>query len=338
MRSKVAISIVGCHAEGEVGDVITGGVLDIPAKTMHEKLVRYMAERDDLRRLLLHEPRGRLEMGINLLVPPCRPDADVGFLIMAPGDWVPMSGSNCICTTTVLLETGIVPMKEPFTEVRLDTAAGLVVATAECQDGVCKSVSFDNVSAFVYALDKEIDVPGLGKLLVDIAYGGQWYVIVQATDFGIQVEKENGDRLVELGKLLKSSVLAQCMPTHPENPAICGINNVIISEPLIDGPEGKSVKHGVVITPGRMDRSPCGTGSSSRLAVLHARGLVKVGEPVRFRSIIDTEFVGRVRGTTKVGNTEGILPTIKGRAWITGQRTIHLDPEDPFQAGYSLLR
>lgn len=336
MRSKRAISIVSCHAEGEVGDVIVGGVLDIPAKTMHEKLVRYIAERDHLRRLLLHEPRGRLEMSVNIVVPPCRPDADAGFLIMAPGDWVPMSGSNCICTTTVLLETGMVPMREPITEVKLDSAAGLVVATAECHDGICKSVSFDNVPAFVYALDKEIGVPGLGKITVDIAYGGQWYVLVQANALGLGVEVVNGDRLIELGNRFKSAVLDQCMPTHPENPAIRGINNVIFTEPLIDGPDVKSVKHCVIVTPGRLDRSPCGTGSSARLAVFHARGLLEVGEAVRFRSIIDTEFEGRIRGTQRVGDVDAVLPTIKGRAWITGERSVYLDPEDPFPTGFSL--
>ncbi|KAL2107182.1 hypothetical protein VUR80DRAFT_5578 [Thermomyces stellatus] len=336
MRSKRAISIVSCHAEGELGEVVVGGVLDLPAKTMHEKLLRFIAEKDDLRKLLLHEPRGRLEMSVNLVVPPCRPDADAGFLIMAPGDWVPMSGSNCICTTTVLLETGMVPMKEPITEVRLDTAAGLVVATAECRDGVCKSVSFDNVPAFVYALDKEIGVPGLGTVRVDIAYGGQWYVIVQAEALGVKVEAANGARLVELGNRLKSAVLSQCMPTHPENPDIRGINNVIISEPLVDGPDGKSIKHSVIVTPGRLDRSPCGTGSSSRLAVFHARGLVGIGEEVRFRSIIDTEFVGRIGGTQKVGNVDAVLPNIKGRAWITGEKSVHLDPEDPYPTGFCL--
>ena len=336
MRSKRNISIVCCHAEGEVGDVIVGGVLDLPAKTMHEKLTRFMTEKDDLRQLLLQEPRGRLEMSVNLVVPPCRPDAHAGFLIMAPGDWVPMSGSNTVCTTTVLLETGIIPMTEPVTEVRLDTAAGLVVATAECQGGHCKSVSFDNVAAFVYALDKEIDLPGLGKIHVDIAYGGQWYVLVKAEALGITVDTKNADQLVDFGKRIKSAVLAQCMPTHPENPAIRGINNTIITEPLVNGPNGKSVRHTVIVTPGRLDRSPCGTGSSSRLAILHARGLVEEGEPVTFRSIINTEFVGRIRGTAKVGELDAVLPTIKGRAWITGEKQVHLDPHDPFPTGFLL--
>ncbi|OJJ97614.1 hypothetical protein ASPACDRAFT_62602 [Aspergillus aculeatus ATCC 16872] len=335
MRSRRNISLVCCHCEGEVGDVIVGGVLDLPAPTMHAKLVRFMAEHDDLRRLILHEPRGRLEMSVNLVLPPCDPPADAGFLIMAPGDWVPMSGSNTICTTTVLLETGMIPMQEPTTEVKLDTAAGLVTATAECYEGRCKSVSFDNVPAFVYALDMEVSIPDIGSVRVDIAYGGQWYVIAQAKDMGtVQVRTAEKDRLVELGQQLKAAVLAQCMPTHPANPAIRGINNVIISEPLVERDGGLSVRHTVIVTPGRLDRSPCGTGSSSRLAVLHARGQVQVGGEVTFRSIIETEFVGIIRGVQKVGDIDAVLPTIRGRAWITGERQVRLDPDDPFQTGF----
>ncbi|KAE8331369.1 proline racemase [Aspergillus sergii] len=334
MRSLRSIFLVCSHCEGEAGDVILGGVLDKPAKTMHEKLVRYMSEQDDLRRLLLHEPRGRPEMSVVLVLPPCDPRADAGFLIMAPGDWVPMSGSNTICTVTVLLETGSLPMKEPYTEVKLDTAAGLITATAECSNGRCKSVSFDNVPAFVYGLDKEVEIPGFGTILVDIAYGGQWYVIAQAKDFGIEVHTSNRDRLVDLGNQLKAAVLAQHTPTHPENPAIRGINNIIISEPLVDQDGVKTVKHTVIVTPGRLDRSPCGTGSSSRLAVLYARGQIQIGEKVTFRSVIETEFIGTLRGTTKVGNIDAVLPNIQGRAWITGERKALLDPDDPFQAGF----
>ncbi|KAE8152933.1 proline racemase [Aspergillus avenaceus] len=309
MRSVRNISLVCSHCEGEAGDVIIGGVLDKPANTMHEKLVRYMSEQDDLRRLLLHEPRGRPEMSVVLVLPPCNP---------------------------VLLETGSIPMKEPVTEVKLDTAAGLITAKAECSKGRCKSVSFENVPAFVYGLDKTVNIPGVGTILVDIAYGGQGYVIAQAKDLDIEIHTSNRDRLVDvdLGNRLKTAVLAQDMPTHPENPAIRGINNVIISEPLVDQDGVKSVKHTVIVTPGRLDRSPCGTGSSSRLAVLYARGQIQIGEKVIFRSVIETEFIGTVRGTEKVGHTDAVLPNIQGRAWITGERKVLLDPDDPFQRGF----
>lgn len=334
MRSRRTISIVSCHAEGEVGDVIIGGILDISATSMHENLTKFIDAHDDLRKLLMHEPRGRLEMSTNIIVSPCDPRADAAFLIFGPGEWVPMSGSNTICTTTVLLETGMIPLVEPITTVMLDTAAGLITATANCENGVCKSVSFDNVSAFVYALDAEIEMQGIGTVQVDIAYGGQWYAVVQASSLGVVVTATNGSQLVELGLEVKRAVLDRYMPTHPENPAIKGINNIIISEPLIRGEHGLSVKHTVVVTPGRLDRSPCGTGSSSRLAILHARGEIKEGEEVEFRSIIDTKFIGRVKTTQTVGSLNAVVPNITGRAWITGEKQVYLDPDDPFPQGF----
>lgn len=330
MKLRRTISIVSCHAEGEIGDVMIGGVLDLPAASMHEKLTKFMFQYDSLRKLLNQEPRGRLEMSTNVIVAPCDPRADAGFLIMAPGDWVPMSGSNTICTTTVLLETGIVPMQEPLTVVKLDTAAGLITATAECDAGSCKSVMFQNVPAFVYALDMTLHVPGVGTICVDIAYGGQWYVVAQAEALGVTLEPSSGDFLVQLGKRIKEAVLSACMPTHPENPSIRGINNVIISGSF----RGLSVKHAVIITPGRLDRSPCGTGSSSRLAIMHARGLIKAGDEVQFDSIIGTSFYGRISEVCKVGDYNGVVPTIRGRAWITGQKQVCLDPDDPFPEGF----
>lgn len=336
MKAKRTLSIVCCHAEGEVGDVIIGGVLDIPATSMHSKLLKFMDKHDGLRKLVHYEPRGRLEMSTMIITAPCDPRADAGFLIMAPGDWVPMSGSNTICTTTVLLETGIVPMVEPATVLMLDTAAGLITATAECQDGSCKSVAFDNVPAFAWALDLEINVPGVGKVLVDIAYGGQWYVVVNATALDVTLALSNDAKLIHLGKTIKQAVLDTCMPEHPENPLVRGINNVIITDPLSEAGDGLSVKHAVIVTPGRLDRSPCGTGSSSRLAIMHARKQVKVGQSVTFRSMIDSMFVGTVKATHQVGSFEAVIPNIKGRAWITGTKQIFLDPDDPYPEGYQI--
>lgn len=337
MKSKRAVSIVTCHAEGESGDVVIGGVPDIAASTMHEKLLKFTAKYDGLRKLFNNEPRGRPEMSTMFLTAPCDPRADIGFLISAPGDWVPMSGSNTICTTTVLLETGILPMEEPQTVLKLDTAAGLITVTAECDDGSCNAVSFDNVPAFVYGLDLDIGVPGIGAVKVDIAYGGQWYVVVAAEALGLEVSPAHGARLIELGNLIKKVVLDTYMPTHPENPAIRGINNIVISEPLkFDSTGAISVKHTVIVTPGRLDRSPCGTGSSSRLAILHARKLIDVGQEVKFRSVIDTEFVGKIQSKQKVGEYDAIIPNIKGRAWITGEKKVFVDPSDPFQEGFTI--
>lgn len=335
MKFDRNISIISCHAEGEVGDVIIGGVDDIEATSMHEKMTKFISNHDDIRKLLCHEPRGRLEMSVNLILPPCDRRADAGFLIMAPGDWVPMSGSNTICTTTVLLETGIISMVYPKTVVKLDTAAGLITATAECANGSCTSVSFDNVPAFVYELDKEIDVPDIGKISVDIAYGGQWYVVAQASSLGVKVDTVYTEQLVRLGRLVKAAVLSVCTPTHPDSPDIKGINNVIITENMQKTNEGLSVKHTVVVTPGRLDRSPCGTGSSCRLAIMMERELIEIGQEVKFSSIIDTTFTAKVKQTLKVGPFAGVIPNIKGKAWITGERRVYLDPDDPFPVGFS---
>ncbi|KAH7121558.1 proline racemase [Dactylonectria macrodidyma] len=334
MKSRRTISIVGCHAEGEVGDVIIGGVLNVPGKTMYDKLVHFLTKGDDLRSLLLNEPRGRSSMNTNLVLPPCDPRADAGFLIMESEEYAHMSGSNTICTTTVLLETGMIPMKEPITNINLDTAAGLVGVTAKCEGGKCKSVSFDNVPAFVVKLDLQVDVPGLGAVPVDVVWGGMWYVIVKAESLGVSIDNKQGPKLVELGQRVKLAAAAQFEPVHPDNPGIRGITNIVITEPMQDAVDGKIAKNTVVVSPGRFDRSPCGTGTCARLAQLHARGQLQVGEKFRHQSIIGTEFVSHIRGTTKVGEYEAVLPTVEGRAWITSYKQIVLDPTDPFPTGF----
>ncbi|KAB2570122.1 putative hydroxyproline epimerase [Lasiodiplodia theobromae] len=330
------LSVIGCHAEGEVGDVVIGGVLDPPnCATMYDKLVHFHTHNDALRSLLLNEPRGRSSMNTNVILPPCNPAAAAGFLTMESEEYAPMSGSNTICTTTVLLETGMVPMQEPVTEMALDTAAGLVRVRAECAGGKCRAVEFANVPAFVFKLDYPVDVPGLGTVKVDIAWGGMMYVLVDARSVGLSIENRNGPRLVELGERIKRAVQAQYTPAHPENPRIRGVSILAFTEPLEEEGKGcKTAVNAVVVAPGRFDRSPCGTGSSARMAVLHARGQLAVGETLRHRSIIGTEFVCRITGTTKVGEYDAVLPTVKGRAWITSFKQIVLDSTDPFPEGF----
>ncbi|KAI8653968.1 hypothetical protein LRP88_01993 [Fusarium phalaenopsidis] len=334
MRTLRYISIVGCHAEGEVGDVIVGGVRDVPGKTMYEKLVHCRDKEDSLRQLILNEPRGRSSMNTNLLLPPTDPRADAGLLIMESTEYAHMSGSNAMCTATVLLETGMVPMKEPVTELALDTAAGLVTVKAQCDAGKCKSVSVENVPSFVDTLDLQVDVPGLGVVSVDIAWGGMWYAFVKASDLGLKVESDNGAKLVELGERVKDYVKAKHTPIHPENDGIRGVTVISITEDLKDEEDCKTAMNTVVVSPGRLDRSPCGTGTCARMAVLHARGLLKVGEVFKHRSIIGTEFISHIRGTTQVGDRQAVLPTIQGRAWISSYKQIVLDPTDPFPEGF----
>lgn len=336
MRSKRTLHIVGVHAEGEVGDVIVGGVLDPRhCKTMYEKLAFFRDEADEVRQLLMHEPRGRSSQCMNMVLSPCNPAADAAFLTLESDEYPPMSGANTIATVTVLLETGMVAMHEPITELKLDTAAGLVGVTAECEAGKCKNVAFHNVPSFVCKLDLEVSVPGVGKVLVDVAWGGMHYVIVDAASVGLSITNQCGPRLVEVGEKIKAAVQAIYTPVHPENPEIKGVTILEFTEPLQLAPDGSKVaKNTVVVSPGRFDRSPCGTGTSARMAVLHARGQLAEGEIFRHQSIIDTEFVCSIRGTSKVGDHKAVLPTVKGRAWITGFRQSMLDPTDPFPLGY----
>jgi proline racemase len=254
---------------------------------------------------------------------------------MESDEYAPMSGSNTICTATVLLETGMITMQEPVTKFNLDTAAGLVSITAECEAGKCKSVAFDNVPCFVFALDKAIDVPGLGEISVDIAWGGMMYALVDPASCGLKIGNRDAAKLVEIGERIKRAVQRQFVPVHPENPGIRGVTNFVWSGPFEAGADGvKSAINTVVVSPGRFDRCPCGTGTCARMAVLHARGQLKVGETFKHKSIIGTEFINHIRGTTKVGQYDAILPTIKGRGWITSLKQVVLDPTDPFPEGF----
>jgi proline racemase len=329
------LTVITVHANGEVGDVIVGGIPDPPnCNTMFEKMQHFLRHNDWVRNLILQEPRGRPSMCTNIVLPPCDPRADAGFLIMESDEWVPMSGSNTICVTTVLLETGILEMIEPITRVNLDTAAGLVSVVAECKAGKCESVAFDNVPSFVWELDYPVDVPGLGIVKVDVAWGGMIYALVDAESLGLDVSSRNGAKLVEVGNLIRKAAQQQIVPVHPENPEIRGISNFEWMGKLdVVGNEVHAL-NAVDVLPGRLDRSPCGTGTCARLAVMHAKGLVTVGQIMRHRSPIGTEFESYIRGLTKVGKYDAVAPTVKGNAWITGFKQVVLDPSDPFPEGF----
>ncbi|KAJ4268999.1 hypothetical protein NW762_003071 [Fusarium torreyae] len=336
MRFNRLISIVGVHCGGEMGDVIVGGVLDVPGKTMYDKLVHFFTKTDELRQLLLNEPRGRPQRNVNLLLPACDPQADVGLLIMESDEYAHMSGSNTICTVTALLETGMVTMREPQSTVVLDTAAGLVTAVADCKNGKCTAVAFDNVPSFCFGLDLEVDVPGLGKFKYDVAWGGMWYALMDVNQTGLSIKPENTQKLVELGERIKKAVQATFTPIHPENSGIRGVTVFAFTEPLTTRAGGKWAVNTVVVSPGRVDRSPCGTGTSARMAVLHARGQLAEGEDFVHVSITGSEFHCRIRGVAKVGDYPAVLPTVKGSAWITGLQQVMLDPTDPFPTGFRL--
>lgn len=336
MPFKRTINIVGVHAEGEVGDVIVGGVLDpVHCKTMYDKLCYFRDQADHTRLLLMQEPRGKSAQCMNMILAPCNPKADAAFLTLESDEYPPMSGANTICTATVLLETGMLEMKEPVTDLTLEVAAGLIGITAECKNGKVKNVAFDNVPAFVYVLDHKVNVPGLGVVSVDVAWGGMHYVLIDAASVGLAIKHKYGQELVRIGELIKAAVIESFEPVHPENNEIRGVTILQWTEPLqTEADETKTAKNTVIVSPGRFDRSPCGTGTSARMAVLHARGELKEGETFKHRSIIGTEFVCQIRGTAKVGTYDAVLPRVRGRAWLTGYRQSMLDTTDPFPLGY----
>jgi trans-L-3-hydroxyproline dehydratase len=333
MRTSRTLTVVGCHAGGEVGNVVVGGVLPPPGDTVFEQM--QALERDDsLRRLLLREPRGSVAVHANLIVPPTRDDCAAGYIIMEPTEYPAMSGSNTICVATVLLETGMVEMIEPETTLRLEAPAGVVEVTARCKDGKCESVELTNVPCFAAHLDAALEVEGLGTITVDVAFGGMWYAIADARALGFALEPSEARELSHVGEQIRVAAREQLPCVHPENPAIAGVSIVQIAEAWQG--VGKVSKNAVVVAPGRLDRSATGTGLSARMAVLHERGSMRAGDAMTHASVLGTTFDGRIVAETAVGGRPAIVPAIRGSAWITGITQVMLDPTDPFPQGYLL--
>lgn len=335
MRSGRVITVVGCHAEGEPGDVITGGVLAPAGATMLDKKLAFERDHDHIRRLLICEPRGSVARHVNLLVPSTRADCIAGGIIMEPTEYPPMSGSNTMCLATVLLETGIVPMTEPETRFRLDMPGGPVDILAECRDGKCRSVTIRNVAAFAALLDAPLEVEGHGTINIDIAYGGMYFAIADARALGFEIAPHEARDLAALGERIRTAARQQHPVAHPEFPDINGVSIVQMAGPVSPSGEGMlTARNTCIVSPGRSDRSPTGTGTCARMAVLQARGQLAVGEGLIHESIIGSRFEGRILSLTAVGGRPAILPSIKGRAWITGLHQYFVDPEDPWPSGY----
>ena len=335
MRRTNPIHIVGCHAEGEVGDVIVDGVEPPPGATLWEQRT-HIATDGTLRDFVLNEPRGGVFRHVNLLVPAIDPRAQIGFIIMEPADTPPMSGSNSICVAKVVLETGIVPMTEPETTLVMEAPGGLVEARATCRDGVVERITIVNVPSFVGRLDARLEVSGLGTLTVDTAYGGDSFVLVDAASVGIEIEPASAREIAELGRRIVDAADEQLGFHHPENPEWDHISFCQFTGPLERDGDTLIGSNAVAIRPGKVDRSPTGTGCSARMAVLHARGEMAVGEWYLARSIIGSEFDCRIERVARVGDGPAIVPSVSGRAWITGRREHSLDPDDPWPRGYRL--
>ncbi len=346
MKLSRMIQAVDLHACGEPGRVIVGGVLDVPGASMFDKM-RYLAtEADGLRKLMLREPRGYPASCCNLILPPTRPEADAGFVIMEQVEYPPMSGSNTICVVTALIETGMVAAREPVTELTLESPAGLIRVQAEVAGGKVKNVTFENVPAFAVHLDRTIEVPNVGPVTVDVAYGGMFYVIVEAAALGLTVAPERGGEIVRLGEMVKAAAREQLPVAHPENPEIAGVTIAVISGPPTH-PEA-ALKNAVVVSSGELDwerpatwtgaidRSPCGTGTCAKMAVLHAKGQLGLNQDFVHEGILGTTFTGRLIRETRVGDYKAVVPTLSGRAWITGFAQYVVDAEDPFPEGFTV--
>ncbi len=326
---------MSCHAEGEVGDVIVGGVAPPPGATIWQQS-RFIAEDETLRNFVLNEPRGGVFRHVNLLVPAKDPRARMGWIIMEPADTPPMSGSNSICVATVLLDTGIVPMELPETRFALEAPGGIVEIAAVCRDGKAERITVRNVPSFADRLDAKLEVAGIGTLTVDTAYGGDSFVIVDAPALGFALTADEARDLAGTGLRITRAANEQLGFRHPGLPEWNHISFCQFAAPLeyVDGVANG--RNAVAIRPGKIDRSPCGTGCSARLAVLHAKGVLEVGDRFVGRSIIDSQFLCRIEGEAEVGDRAGIVPSLSGRAWITGTHQYLLDPDDPWPGGYRL--
>ncbi|MFD0909659.1 trans-3-hydroxy-L-proline dehydratase [Ruegeria arenilitoris] len=335
MRSSKTIHVISAHAEGEVGDVIVGGVAPPPGDTIWAQR-SFIARDQTLRNFVLNEPRGGVFRHVNLLVPPKHPDADAAFIIMEPEDTPPMSGSNSICVATVLLDGGILPMTEPETHLTLEAPGGLVQVRAECRNGKAERIFVQNLPSFADRLAAPLEVEGLGALTVDTAYGGDSFVVVDAAALGLRITEDEAADIARLGVAITDAANAQLGFAHPENPDWNHISFCAFCGPLTETETGLTGRSAVAIQPGKVDRSPTGTAVSARMALMAARGQMRPGQSFEAVSIIGSRFTGRILGTTHVGDRPAILPEISGRGWITGIHQHMLDPDDPWPQGYRL--
>ena len=344
--TRVVFDTVEVHAEGEPGRVVLNADSFVRGTTMAERLTYCRTHLDDLRKVLLREPRGYPGLCGVLVLSPVTPGADFGIVVLEQGGFTPMSGSNTMCAVTAVLETGAIPLREPITEVTIDTAVGVVHASAQVSGGKVVAVTIQNVPAFVVDLDVPLDVPGIGVVSADIVFGGQFFAQVEAAACGIELRQENGRELARLGAAIKLAAWEQVDVVHPENPEIDRVDLVMLhSGRRMPNREDRNT---VVLTngplrrddpstwTGALDRSPCGTGTSARMAALHARGELVIGEEFHHRSIIGSMFLGRLIGETRIAGRPAVVPTITGRAWVTGHARWEVDESDLFPAGFTV--
>jgi proline racemase len=337
VRSRRVLHTVESHTEGMPTRVVTGGVGVLPGATMFDRRRWFLANSDGLRKLLMNEPRGHAAMSGAILQPPTRPDADVGVLYIEVSGCLPMCGHGTIGVATVLVETGMVEVVEPITTIRIDTPAGLVTVDVHVEDGAAKAVTLTNVPSFLFERDATVKVEGFGEITYDMAFGGNFYAILPIDALGLPFDRARKQDILDAGLAVMAAVNEQRRPVHPDNPEIDVCHHVQLVAP---GSDARRSRHAMVIHPGWFDRSPCGTGTSARVAQLHARGELPLGADFVNESFIGTHFLARAVEETTVGpagaRLAAVVPTITGRAWVTGTAQYHLDPADPFPEGFEL--
>lgn len=335
MYSDTPIRIVQCHAAGEVGDVVVGGAPLPPGDTVWDQS-RFIAKDRTLRQYLLNEPRGGIFRHANLLVPPRNPDAQAAFIIMEPSDTPPMSGSNAMCVAKVLIDTGLIEARSPETRFVLEAPGGIITVTAKCQNGKAGDIRIENLPSFADQLDRKIEVDGFGTLTVDTAFGGDSFVVVSTAETGIAIEPSNAKKLTSLGMNITKAANEQIGFAHPTIDGMNEISFCLFADPVSMSGDVRKTRHAVVIRPGRIDRSPTGTGVSARLALLHEREKINVGDELEAQSIIGSWFRGRVEYEMTLADRAAIRPSVTGRAYIFGTSTLQTDPQDPWCLGYRL--
>lgn len=335
MRFKRMFSTIDTHTCGDPTRTVIGGLPHIPGKTMPEKMIYLRDNADWIRKILMFEPRGNEVQSGTILTEPCTPGADIGVLYIEVGGYLTMCGHDTIGVGTALIESGIITPVEPYTELTLDTPAGLVKIKVKVENNTAKEVSFTNVPSFCLAQDVELDIPGIGKVISDVAYGGLFYCQVQASDFGLKGVLAEYDQLKKYGCIVKELINNNVKAYHPEHDFMNEITHVLFCGPA-DTPEG-DMKNACIIPPGSVSRSPCGTGTSARMATLYAKGQLEENALFRHESAMtQTIFKGRIVGHERVGEFDAIIPEITASAYVTGMHTFVIDPEDPLQEGFRL--
>lgn len=334
MELSTFLTVVDLHTAGEPFRIVTSGFPTIQGRNMQEKNAFVERNFEDLRRMVLYEPRGRSTMCGAFLVEPTVPKADAGVVFMEPIGLVPMCGHGSIAIAKYLVETGRVKVTEPVTKIKLDTHAGMVSLSVSVKEGKVGEITLRNVESFSYLRDAMVRTEKFGKVKVDIAYGGSLYAIVSAKEVGVKIVPDEAGKLLEYGEILRKSIQEQIEMKHPKDASLVKVLYVQFTGPPTH--PRADMKNAVVVAPTGLDRSPCGTGTSARMADLFAKGKMKVGDELVHESLIGTLFRGRIVGETSVGEYPAIIPEVAGNAYITGFQQIVAEPDDPLKKGFLL--